>query len=360
MYKQIRPLLFFFDPEFAHDTVRIIGKLFSVLPASSIFTRPFAYEHPSLRIKVEGVEFPSPVGLAAGFDKSAELLSLMQSLGFGFLEVGSVTAKAAVGNPRQRLFRLPVDSAIINRMGLNNEGADRVAERVRRFKRKIPIGVNLAKTNDPSISGSDAVRDYLYSYETMSPYCDYIVLNISCPNSADGKTFEEGDALKELLSAITVSKKNRQSAQPLFLKLSADLSFQQLDDIIHIASNFALDGYVLSNTTRERRGLLTQREIIDRIGEGGLSGLPLKTKSTEMIRHVYKNFGKPSIIGVGGIFTGNDAYEKIKAGASLVQIYSSIVYRGPFVTKKICMELAELLTRDGFTSVQEARGCEIP
>ncbi len=358
MYKSIRPYLFSFEPETVHDGLRALAEIISAFSVDYFIERFYHFEHPLLQTTVAGMQFKSPVGLAAGFDKNAEMLPLMKSLGFGFLEIGSVTAKATKGNPKPRIFRLPDDEAVINRIGLSNIGVEKITKRLGKKKSTLPIGVNIAKTNDSSIIGKNAIEDYFFSYEKAIGVCDYIVLNISCPNTGDGKTFENPDSLDELLSAIQCRSMGRNISKPLFLKISADLPFDKINGLIEVAQKYNVTGYVVSNTTLDRKGLQTDQQTLVNIGNGGLSGAPLRKKSTDLIRYIYKNFGQPIIIGVGGISSAEDAYEKIKAGASLVQIYTSLIYQGPSVVRTMNMGLVSLLEQAGYKSVQEAVGSE--
>ena len=226
---------------------------------------------------------------------------------------------------------------------------------MRKSKVSIPIGVNIAKTNDHLISGMNAIEDYLYTFDTIQDCAKYVTLNISCPNTSDGKTFEDTEGLNELLYGIRnrVNSNNR-----IFLKLSADLSFDEIGKIVEVGKKYAISGYVLCNTSLGRNNLLTHADRIQEIGRGGLSGAPIRTNILEIIRFVYKNFDNPNIIGVGGIFSAADAYEKIKAGASLVQIYTSLVYEGPFVVRNIKKGLVEFMQRDGFTKISQVVGCD--
>lgn len=349
MYKIIQPLLFCCDPEKVHENILYLGTWLQwVKKPISFFYR---YEHPSLETTIAGISFKNPIGLAAGFDKNGILVDFLPALGFGFLEIGSITALPSEGNPKPRLFRLPKDEALINRMGLNNIGAENVVERLQGKKHDIPIGINIAKTNDPIIMGEKAIDDFCTSYKKLHDIADYMVLNISCPNTHEGKTFEEEESLEHLLYEMTRLRRGK----PLFLKLSPDLSYDKIDIILEIGIHYFIDGYVIGNTTTRREHLRTSPENLVTIGRGGLSGKPISKKSTEIIRYIYKQW-QPVIIGVGGIFSGEDAYEKITAGASLVQIYTGLIYEGPGLIKKIKMGLVRKLEHDGFSSLRDAVG----
>jgi dihydroorotate dehydrogenase len=303
-----------------------------------------------------GIDFDNPVGMAAGFDKNGVLTGFLPYLGFGHMEIGSVTAEPRVGNPKPRIFRLPNDKAIINRMGLNNEGVDRVYQRLSRRQSSIPIGVNIAKTHDPKILGDDAIRDFCYSFRTLYPAGEYITINISCPNTEEGKTFEDKVALGELLSAIRSTEDGFQDKKPALVKISPDATYQMVDDILEVTERYGMSGYVIGNTSSKRENLVTNSREIDKIGKGGLSGNPTKKRSTELINYTFKNLDKPFIIGVGGISSAEDAYDKIRAGASLVQVYTGFIYEGPGLPKNINKGISKLLRRDGFSVLGEAVG----
>ncbi|MBI4441730.1 quinone-dependent dihydroorotate dehydrogenase [Candidatus Woesearchaeota archaeon] len=343
MYKLIRPLLFRHDAEQMHDAAIAVGKRMPYMPIQLLY----GYEHASLHTHVLDMDFSNPIGLAAGFDKNGELVHMLPALGFGFLEIGSVSSQPCMGNPKPRLFRLPDDEAVINRMGLNNIGADALAERLRPCT--IPMGINIVKTHDPSIMGDKAIEDIAHAARKLAPYASYIALNLSCPNTQEGKTFEDAAALEELLPALDRSK-------PLLLKLSPGIQKESLDALLGVAERHHVDGYILTNTTAKREQLRSCQNCIAAIGKGGLSGKPLATKATECIAYVSKHLNKPMIIGIGGIFSGEDAYAKIRAGASLVQVFTGLVYEGPGLVKRIKKGLVTLLQRDGFSAVHEAVG----
>jgi dihydroorotate dehydrogenase len=358
MYTLLRPYIFKTDPEQMHKAVVTFGSILSHSFFTRIFRHIYAYSHESLRLHVMGKDFHSPVGLGAGFDKNGELISFFPSLGFGFIEIGSVTAQPGKGNPRPRIFRLPTDRAIINRMGLNNDGADTIAQRLRKKACTIPLGINIAKTHNPEILGERAREDFCYTFRKIYHSADYIALNISCPNTSEGKTFEEPHALDELLSALKNIEKEFVRKKPLLIKISPDLSYPEIDMILDISERHKLDGYIISNTSLKRNGLMTKKEEISCIGKGGLSGAPIKKKSTDIIAYTHRQLKNSLIIGVGGIFSASDAYEKIKAGASLIQLYTGLIYCGPSLVKNINKGLEMLLKKDGFSSVKEAVGVQ--
>lgn len=367
LYKGIRPLIFKLEPETAHSHLKKASRIADRSNLiGAVLRRRFRFESDLLFTNVFGIDFPNPVGLAAGFDKSAELINLIELLGFGFMEIGSVTAHPHRGNQGPRVMRLPDDSAIINRMGLNNDGADAVGKRLLMTKPNIPVGINLAKTPRFSvINATDrnaryGVKDFLYSFEVLYPYSAYIVLNLSCPNTADGRRFEQEHALDSLLSRIGLLRESLKidyDYKPVLLKLSPDIEYDNLVSILKMSSKHGVDGLVIGNTTKNAKGTKTPAEMIERFGPGGLSGRPLKKMSTEMTARVYElTRGKLPIIGCGGVFTAEDAFEKISAGASLVQIYTSLVYNGPGVVRSINSKLTKILKSNGLSGIDEAVG----
>lgn len=357
MYKIVRPLLFRGDPENIHDKALTIGRYLSESSLKKLIGFLYDFQDSRLESDFCGISFPNPVGLAAGFDKNAELVNFLPYIGFGFVEIGSVTAEGGKGNTKPRLFRLVEDEAIINRMGLNNYGAERIQERLRKIRPKVPLGVNIAKTHGPGILGELAIRDFCYSFERLYPRGDYITINISCPNTEEGKTFEDKTALEELLSSL-MEKRDCISRykKPVLIKISPDISFEELDDILEVSEKYGINGYVISNTSSRREWLSTPSEHIEKIGKGGLSGKPIRERSTELIRYVYEGLDKPNIIGVGGISSAENAYEKIRAGACLIQVFTGLVYEGPGLVRRIKKGLVNLMERDGFSSISEAVG----
>ena len=318
------------------------------------------YEHPVLRQQLWSLDIPNPIGLAAGLDKNARLISLWSALGFGFVEVGSVTAQPSRGNRRPRLFRLEQDGALINRLGLPNQGAARIARRLRHRAGAPAPGISIAKTHDSGIMGVEAVEDYRRSFSQLAALGSYIALNISCPNTADGKTFEEADHLNELLEAIMSAKSSLGSDIPLLIKLSPPDSPKivydsQLEDVLAVALQFGIDGFVVCNTAPDRSGLTSDAAPI---GTGGMSGRPLHRRAVRMVQYIAQQTGgRVPIIGVGGIASAEDAYRMICAGASLVQVYTGLIYEGPGLVRRIKEGLVSLLEADGWTSVADAVGC---
>lgn len=363
MYPRFRRFLFQVDAERAHGlgmAAAGVGERF----AQNYLRTHYAYEHSSLRTSLFGIQFDNPIGLAAGFDKNAKRLAFWPLLGFGFVEVGSVSARRSAGNKRPRAFRLEDERALINRMGLNNHGATRIAARLQQQRNQvpIPIGVNLAKTHDSTIEGEAAVRDFLESFELLAPLAAYVTLNISCPNTSDGKTFEEPDALDALLGAIMETRTRLGLKVPVLVKLSPPYSSRVVFDsmfeqILSVCSTHRVDGYVASNTASDRTGLETPEDRLERIGPGGLSGAPIRDRSTHLVRYLsQRTEGKVPIIGVGGVDSARAAYDKIRAGATLVQLYTGLVYEGPGIVRQIKAGLVDLLAADGFSSVREAVG----
>ncbi|MEL7338910.1 MAG: quinone-dependent dihydroorotate dehydrogenase [Bacteroidota bacterium] len=365
-YRLIRPLLFSLKPETAHEFVMKGASLFEKLPSKWIRSLT-SYQDPILKQSLFGCDFESPVGLAAGMDKDGEFIGFWEMMGMGFVEVGSITALPSEGNPEPRLFRLPKDEALINRMGLNNKGAWRnsfiLGKMIKHYK--IPVGINIAKTHSPDILGEAAIEDFVWSYKKLLSLGAYTVLNISCPNTEEGKTFEEPEALKELLNAIRDIQDRWEGwveTKPLLVKLSPPSSNdwkpgKDFEEIMDILMSHPVDGLVISNTRSDREGLKTTQTALRDIGKGGLSGRPLQERSLMMMREVYKaTEGKIPLIGVGGIDSAESAYQMIRAGASLVQIYTGLVYKGPGLIREIQKGVAKRLKRDGFNHISEAVG----
>jgi len=354
--KLLRPFLFQFDPEDIHTLTHRFGTFWQSSDAlNSLLSTFFCESDDRLKWNFRDITFSNPLGLAAGFDKNAELISLMQALGFGFEEVGSITWESSKGNPKPRLFRLPEDEAIINRMGLNNEGAEKIAQSLKSELEDLdfPVGVNIAKTHSPDILGDLAIRDYVQSYQRLRDLGSYHCLNISCPNTAEGKTFEDPAVLRDLLSAIS---EERSYATPLLIKLSPDLSKEQTDELLNLAMEFELDGFVVSNTSVDRSELNASPNKLSNIGKGGLSGKPLAKKSNNVLNHVHKQ-RKPHqlLIGVGGVRDVNSAIDKFASGADLIQIYTGLVFEGPALVKRINSALVDRMKRDGLENIEELK-----
>lgn len=355
----IRPYLFRSDAEQAHDLIHALGR--DLCDNGAILTMVdslFRVRNNSLTQNILGMSFDNPVGLAAGFDKNAQLTPLMKSLGFGFSEVGSITAKPSGGNPKPRMFRLPEDRAIINRMGLNNDGAVVIADRIRRTGKPsgFPLGVNIAKTHDPRILGDEAIDDYLHSFKLAEPLADYITVNISCPNTEEGKTFEDPEALSLLLRSI--HEQRSEYTVPVFVKLSADLTRNDLINLLEVCEAMHVDGYIATNTSAKREHLSARSlEISEHIGRGGLSGHPIFEKSLRIVNEIYAfTHGSKPIIGVGGIDSAPKAIEMIAHGASMIQLYTGLVYHGPTLVRDINRGLVRHLESKGMQHISDLRG----
>ncbi len=346
MYKLLlKPLLFLLPPEKAHYLTIFLLKITLAIPiVSSIFKNFFKVKDDRLKKKLFGLTFENPVGLAAGFDKEGKYFNAMSSLGFGFIEVGTVTPKGQAGNPQPRLFRLPKDQALINRMGFNNEGMDALVERLKKKRPKhVIIGGNIGKNK--ITPNENATDDYVLCFEKLFPLVDYFVVNVSSPNTPNLRALQEKEPLTKLLTTLQDLNNQKPKPKPILLKIAPDLTDTQLDDIIEIIQDTKLDGVIASNTTISRAELNTNSTTIESIGNGGLSGQPVRQRSTEVIRYLNKKSnGTLTIIGVGGISSPQDAIEKIKAGASLVQIYTGLIYEGPTLVKQINKALINLPT----------------
>ncbi len=336
MYKRIvRPLLFLMDAETVHHRVFTGLKIASKIPGiKALLGLVFKTKHPKLQRQLLGLTFKNPVGLAAGFDKDAKLIDELSSLGFGFVEIGTLTPQPQPGNDKPRLFRLPADQALINRMGFNNGGIQAAVERLKNRKSDIIVGGNIGKNK--ITPNQQAVDDYAACIDALHPYVDYFVVNVSSPNTPGLRELQEKEPLKKLLSDVKALIQSKEKSKPVLLKIAPDLTRTQLDDIVTILLETKTDGIIATNTTISREGLITPKEVVDTIGMGGLSGKPVRDRSTEVIRYLRQQLGATyPIIGVGGIMTPEDALEKIKAGADLVQVYTGFIYEGPGLVKRI-------------------------
>jgi dihydroorotate dehydrogenase len=336
MYRSfIRPLLFLVDPEKIHHIVFSFLRLNARVPGVGKLTSAmFNYRHPSLQKELFGLKFKNPVGLAAGFDKDAKLIDELATFGFGFIEIGTLTPKGQAGNEKPRLFRLPEDQALINRMGFNNEGVQAAVTRLKTRRSDIIVGGNIGKNK--VTPNEKAFDDYGFCFEALYPYVDYFVINVSSPNTPGLRELQEKEPLRKLLEHVIRLSRAKERYKPILLKIAPDLTHSQLDDVVEILKATATDGIIATNTTISRDGLKTSREELNRIGNGGLSGKPLAGRATEVIRYLRHNLGKDyPIIAVGGIMTPHDAFEKLQAGADLIQIYTGFIYEGPSLVKKI-------------------------
>ncbi len=336
MYKLIiRPILFLFDPEKVHHfTFWFLKTLFKIPFISSIVKKIYTVENPKLERNLFGLTFKNPIGLGAGFDKNALLFNELSNFDFGFIEIGTVTPKAQIGNPKQRLFRLPEDEGIINRMGFNNDGVEAIVNRLRNRNKNIIIGGNIGKNT--LSKAAEYTDDYLKCFKALHPYVDYFVLNVSCPNVGSMAKLQDKDYLLELIIAIQSENKAFKTQKPILLKIAPDLNNNQLDEIIEIVAETKIDGVIASNTSTSRKGLKTSKEQLEVIKNGGLSGKPIAGRSTRVIKYLADKSNKSfPIIGIGGIHSAQDALDKIEAGADLVQIYTGFIYEGPSLIKKI-------------------------
>jgi dihydroorotate dehydrogenase len=335
MYKQlIRPILFQFDPEkvhhFSFTSLRLLHKIPGV---GKLLKLQFVIKDKRLEKEVFGIKFPNPVGLAAGFDKDAKLYKELSNLGFGFIEIGTLTPKPQEGNPKQRLFRLKNDKAIINRMGFNNQGVENAIKRLK-SKGTIIVGGNIGKNK--VTPNENAIDDYLFNFEQLFPYVDYFVVNVSSPNTPNLRDLQEKEPLTQLFQRLQDENHTKEKTKPILLKIAPDLTDSQLDDIIDIVKATQIAGVIATNTTIRRDDLTSEAKN----EMGGLSGKPLTSRSTEVIKYLHqKSKASFPIIGVGGIHTPEDALEKIEAGASLVQLYTGFVYEGPSLVKAINLRL---------------------
>lgn len=340
MYHLLKPLIFLFDPEKAHKaTMALLDTACAIPPFRLVLQRMFRADDESLSTNVMGLRFSNPVGLAAGFDKDGKHISSLASLGFGFIEVGTVTPIPQDGNPKPRLFRLPADKALINRMGFNNDGLDALVHRLKKWREmnggtKLVIGGNIGKNK--VTPNEHAEQDYLTCFEALFPWVDYFVVNVSSPNTPGLRELQEKEPLTRLLLLLQEKNRSKGTPKPVLLKIAPDLTNTQLDDIADIVRSTGIAGVIATNTTVSRNNLNTPPGVTDKIGAGGLSGAPLRERATQVIRRLRENLGDKSvIIGVGGIEDAASAREKLDAGANLVQVYSGLVYQGPAMVKNI-------------------------
>ena len=368
MYRLFRPALFRADAERAHGIGMRLAGLGGRAPGA--VRALYGYADPRLEQTLWGLRFRAPLGLAAGFDKNARGLGTWPAMGFGFAEVGSVTARASGGNPLPRAFRLPGDRALVNRMGLNNDGAEAVAERLSRRPR-VPgfvLAVNVAKTHSPDILGEAGIEDFRRSVAAVLPHADLLVLNVSCPNTAEGKTFEEPAALDALLTAVRedapeASGDGAGATPPVLVKLSpppaSGVDAGAVDEAVAVCLRHGVAGFVAANTASDRDGLSSPEAEVMRIGAGGLSGAPLAARAEALVHHLYRTTdGRVPIVGVGGIDSPEAAYRRIRLGASLLEVYTGLVYEGPGLVRRVHRGIVRRLERDGLGSVSEAVGLD--
>jgi len=346
MYKVLRSILFCFDPEWVHYFSMNGLKFLCRFPGIKSLIASSFKPQGGKSYKFLDLEFPNRVGLGAGFDKNARYLNELEALGFGFVEIGTVTPLPQAGNDKPRLFRLPKDKALINRMGFNNDGVEAIVERLKKVKSqkskiKIIIGGNIGKNK--ITPNEDAWKDYEKCFLALHDHVDYFVVNVSSPNTPGLRELQEKDALHKILTNLQSQKLKVKSQKPVLLKIAPDLTTEQIDDVIALALEIKLDGLVASNTTISRENLKSKNSKVKSIGAGGLSGLPVKDRSTEIVKYIQqKTKGQIPVIASGGIFTGTDAKEKIDAGASLVQVWTGFIYEGPAIAKNICKDISNI------------------
>lgn len=344
MYKLLRSFLFLFDPEWVHYFSMTSLRLLCKIPgAKSLIASGFRPQG-NVQYSIFNFQFSNRVGLGAGFDKNAKYLNELEALGFGFVEIGTVTPLPQAGNDKPRLFRLPKDQALINRMGFNNDGVEAVASRLKKWKSRhssLVIGGNIGKNkNTPN---EDAWKDYETCFNALHEQVDYFVVNVSSPNTPGLRELQEKDSLRKILSYLQGLNTKLLNPKPILLKIAPDLTIEQLDDVIELAMEIKLDGLVAANTTISRDQLKTPESRLKTIGSGGLSGAPLKNRSTEIVKYIHqKTNGQVPVIASGGIFTGADAKEKMDAGASLVQVWTGFIYEGPSIVKRICKGITNI------------------
>lgn len=356
----IRPALFLLPPETAHElALHLLSLPLKVKPIRNFIERRYQCS-PFGPLQRFGLSFPNPVGLAAGFDKNGRFLRELAALGFGFIEAGTVTYHAQPGNPRPRIFRLPEDQALINRAGFNNEGAAALADSVSKNRPDCILGISIGKSRSTPLE--EAVADYLKSFELVHPNADYIAINVSSPNTPGLRALQHADQLEILIKTLQtrereLTKAGNRPHVPLLVKVSPDLAMREIEPLVDVAVRTCVEGIIATNTTVERSSLRTPLGQVQSYGAGGLSGAPLKSRSTNVIAKIYDlTAGRLPIIGVGGIFNAADAWEKICAGASLVQVYTGFIYEGPAIAKQINEGLEKIVAQEGFKSLDEAIG----
>ncbi len=364
LYRLLRPLLFGMNPELVHrQTIRLGRTLSRSVLARNLVKQVYGPQWKALRVRVLGLEFDNPVGLAAGFDKQGELPGIIAALGFGHMEVGSISARPWPGNLSPTLLRLPGDQGLINYLGLNSEGSETVLKRLQKVDFRIPIGINLVKTADPEIAGEEAIEDYLDSVRKFYPLADYITLNLSCPNTVEGKCFEDPELLQPFLSRLQKTRNEMETgnrSKAFLAKLSPDLDDSRLGRLMELSQEYGIDGFVIGNTTSRREGLKTNQGRMNAFGPGGLSGRPLKKHVEQMIDRVFRlTEGRVPIVACGGVGCDPDqdpageVWGYLKRGASLVQMYTGLIYQGPSLVKRINRGLVNILQAEGISNLKE-------
>ncbi len=359
LYKHVlKPIYFKFDPEDVHDRVTMLGVLLSKTPITRWLTSlAFDYRHPALKQTVLGIPFENPIGLSAGFDKNAQLTNIMPDVGFGFEEVGSITGEYCPGNPKPRLWRMKGSESLMVYYGLKNDGAEAISKRLAGKKFRFPIGISIAKTNnEATVDTSVGVADYVKAYRAFKQIGSYYTINVSCPNTFGGEPFHDPNRLELLLAAIDREEKTK----PIFIKISPDLPLETVDGIIEVASNHRIDGFIISNLTKNRNNpKIDEHDFVPE--KGGMSGKVVEDLATDMIKYVYaKARNRFVIIGCGGVFTAEDAYRKIRSGATLIHMITGMIFGGPQTISSINLGLVSLLKRDGYESISEAIGADVP
>jgi len=351
--KILKRIFFLIDPEVIHDRMVKVGKTLGANPTINKFTAfAFSYKNTMLEQEILGIHFPNPVGLAAGFDKNAQLTQILPAVGFGYVEVGSITGEPCKGNEGKRLWRLPKSKSLVVYYGLMNDGAEKLSAKLRDHKFDIPVGISVAKTNcKETVDLQKGIDDYVKAHKLTAAIGSYTTVNISCPNAYGGEPFTAPDRLEKLLQAID----QVQTSKPVFVKLSPDLSKEELDAIIEVCDNHHIKGLICTNLTKNRSNPLIKDDSIPE--KGGLSGKVQEELSNKQIQYLYqKTNGRYIIIGCGGVFTAEDAYKKIKAGASLIQLITGMIFEGPQVVSQINQGLTKLLNQDGYQNISEAIG----
>lgn len=351
--KILKPVFFRFDPENVHNFMTKIGVGLGSFGLGRLITGMlFKYQNPKLAITVRGIDFKNPIGLSAGFDKNAELTDILPSVGFGFAEVGSITGEPCPGNPKPRLWRLPKSRGLGVYYGLKSDGCEVVSSRLSKKKSTIPIGVSVAMTNrKDNVNIDNAIADYAKVFRTMEPLADYLTVNTSCPNTIGGQPFAEPDNFERLFQALDAIP----TAKPVFIKLSPDMSKEQLDRLLDISRKHRIDGIICTNLTKRREGPKILDKEVPKVG--GLSGKIVQEKSDDLLSYVFKREGRRfTLVGSGGVFSADDAYAKIRNGASLIQLITGMIYQGPQIIGEINRGLVKLLERDGFNNISEAVG----
>lgn len=355
LYVHILKCIFFcIDPEVVHDHMIATGvRLGSHGWTRGLVRTAFHYHHPMLAQTIHGIRFENPIGLSAGFDKNARLTAILPSVGFGYAEVGSITGEPCAGNPGRHLWRLPKDKSLVVYYGLKNDGAEIIADRLRNEKFRIPIGISVAKTNASfTVDPEKGVEDYAKAFELFADIGAYTTINISCPNAYGGQPFSDPMLLDQLLTRTDLIS----TRKPTFIKLSPDLTHDEVDAILEVSGRHRIDGFICTNLIKDRSLVDAKEQLPEK---GGMSGKLIESRSNELIAHVYSTTkGKKIIIGCGGIFTAEDAYRKIRLGASLLQMITGMIYEGPQVISQINQDLVRLLKRDGFASISDAIGVD--